>query len=359
MLFCLKSILLLLTLLWDTPRLSVGWTPLSSPMAKSQSRKAQLVSLSMISNVFPGGSKKVAYLPRDVKEAVSRCREATQEALKNRISRMDVEFPVGTKFGVEKSTKKKKKRSDSSDGKPTREQLQQSDRELARLFVEMFQPVGGERIAVCFADSDQADAANKKWTNDYTASSVILSMDRRRSSLGKKKKANTKSKGFAAKLTAEIEDTGEQQSSGARFQLPDNTEVAIFVAPGPRELVVIEKICDTVGMDTLVVLLNARLSTMPTFGSAAATELFTKQFDTIFHLAAAPQEAAPSCLLYCAYPGDWVLARKPVVGQPKTILTQASRPTDDECRDAFDHLELSDVEKGVENMVENLAGWFR
>ena len=53
-------------------------------------------------------------LPRDVKDAVSRCRAATQEALKNRMSRMDIEFPVGTKFGVEKVPKAKK-----SDGAPT------------------------------------------------------------------------------------------------------------------------------------------------------------------------------------------------------------------------------------------------
>ena len=50
-------------------------------------------------------------IPRDVKDAVSKCRSAMQEALKNHISRMDVEFPVGTKFGVEKDAVSKKKKS--------------------------------------------------------------------------------------------------------------------------------------------------------------------------------------------------------------------------------------------------------
>jgi hypothetical protein len=180
-------------------------------------------------------------------------------------------------------------------------------------------------------------------------------MDRRKSSAAKKNK-----KGFAAKLADEIDDTdADGQSSGAPFQLPKDTEVAIFVAPGPRELLVVEKICRLVGEGTLVILLNARLATVQNFGSVAATELFTKTFVTVFQLGAAPQAAAPGCLLYCAYPGNWIVARKPTVGQPRTICVQSTMPTSAECLDAFARLELSDVERGVENVVDNLASWFR
>jgi len=44
-----------------------------------------------------------------VKEAVSKCRTAVQKELKDKLSRMVVEFPVGTKFGVEKTSTNKKK----------------------------------------------------------------------------------------------------------------------------------------------------------------------------------------------------------------------------------------------------------
>ena len=303
-----------------------------------------MVSFGGDGNTDSGASVK---LPRDVKDAVSRCREATQEALKNRMSKMDIEFPVGTKFGVEKSPKAKKQ-----DGAPTKNVLDQSDRELARLFVDMFQPVGGQNIAVAFADQSSADAAKKKWKDDSTASCRILAMNRRKNSNKKK----SKPKGFAAKLAAEIDD---DSSDSGPFELPAGTEVALFVAPGPKELVVIEKICNDVGDGALVVLLNARLSKVSNFGTASGEKLFTQDFEPVFCLSAAPQEVAPDCLLYHAYPGDWVMARKPKVGQPKTILTQKNKPTDDDCMEAYKSIEIGELEKGVEGALENVAGWFR
>ena len=306
-----------------------------------------------VGNLFAGDTKNKPSLPRDVKEAVSICRAATQEALKNRVSRMDIEFPVGAKFNVEPQPKRKN--ASSGDNTPTKEDLARSDRELARLFVDMFQPVGGENLSVIFTDVSSADAAKKKWKDDSTAKCRILSLDRRKSASPKKK---VKAKGFAAKLAAEIEEDGE--SVGGPFKLPENTEVAIFVSPGPKELVVVERICDEVGMGTLVILLNARLSTISNFGTSAAAELFRKEFESVFHLAAfQPQEVAPNCLLHRAYPGKWILARKPSVGSPKTILVTEARPSTEEAATSFDNLEISDVEKGVEDMVQNVAGWFK
>jgi Domain of unknown function (DUF1995) len=325
---------------------------LESLSSRSTNRRGAMWRRNMISNLFGSGDGgKLPQLPRDVKEAVSRCREATQAALKDRISRIDIEFPVGTKFGVEKGGTAPTKRVDGD--KPTREDLDKSDRELARIFVEMFQPVGGENLVVTFNVVETAEIAKKQWEGDPTAAARILSMDRRESA-AKKKKA--KVKGFAAKLAAEIDDDADESGP---FQLPSNTEVALFVAPGPRELVVIERICESVGMGTLVILLNARLSCINNFGSAAAEKLFLTEFEPVFNLAAAPQDSAPGCLLHCAYGKDWILARKPAVGQPKTILVQDARPTSDECKSALGSLELSEVEKNVESAMENVANWFR
>jgi hypothetical protein len=310
--------------------------------------------------------KDLPKLPRDVKDAFKQCRAAVQEALGNRLSRMDVEFPVGTKFGVEKAPSKGKGKGNSSDSSsdnsPTQATLDQSDRELARLFVEMFQPVGGSNICAVFNDVALADAAKQRWKDDPSAESRILSLDRRKqASGGAPKKKKKVVKGFAAKLAAEVGDDSEDgaPSGGGPFQLPEGTEVALFVAPGPKEIVIIERICQSAGMGTLVVLLNARLSSIDNFGSDAARKLFTQDFEPVFNLSAGPQEAAPGCLLHRAYPGDWVLARKPSVGQPKTILSQGERPLEEECRVAFDALELTDVERGMENVLENVAGWFR
>uniref|UniRef100_A0A7S2HRV3 DUF1995 domain-containing protein n=1 Tax=Helicotheca tamesis TaxID=374047 RepID=A0A7S2HRV3_9STRA len=169
--------------------------------------------------------------------------------------------------------------------------------------------------------------------------------------------------GFAAKLAAEVEDDADSGSGGGGggpFKLPDGCEVALFISPGPREYIIIERICNEVGMGTLVLLLNARLEKMEKYASAEAEELFTKDFESIFHLAASPyQNVSPNCLVYHAYPNDWILARKPKVGPPKTIARQEGTFSEEDCRLAFENLEIGDVEKGVEDVLENVANWFK
>ena len=327
------------------------------------------MSLSMI---FDGGKNSDPTLPKDVKECVSRCRAAVQSALEQKMSRMDIEMPVGANFGVEKGAAGKKKGGgrmadalgDSSNGgAPTMDQLTKSDRELARIFVEMFQPLGGEHISCIFKDEGLAEQARKRWRNEVGASCRVLAVDRKGKSSrgggmgggGKKGGKSKKKMGFAQKMAAEIEGDG---TSGP-FVLPEGTEVALFVAPGAKELVAIERICNEVGMGTLVILLNARLGKMTNYGTEQAKKLFTEEFEPVFHLSAAPQSEAPGCLMHRAYPTDWILARKPKVGAPKTIATYSDKPTEEQCAEAYDSIELSDMEKTTENLAENLAGWFK
>lgn len=76
-------------------------------------------------------------------------------------------MPVGANFGVEGKKSKNNKRgnlssltgdeSEDADVALTLEKLETSNRELARLFVEMFQPLGGEAIAAVFNDEYLAD----------------------------------------------------------------------------------------------------------------------------------------------------------------------------------------------------------
>ena len=344
----------------------------SAYIALSRIRRPSATSLHLIGNLLEETKKSSPEptLPRDAKDAVSACREAVQEALQKRMSRMDVEFPVGTKFSVEKDSDGGRKRgrvapSQDVKGTPTRDQLDKSDRELARLFVEMFQPVGGGAITVAFTNEDLAEEAKKRWKGDASAVCKIVSIGRNKKGsvsrgmggggMGNKKVKKKRPAGFAAKMAAELDDDGD---SGP-FALPKGTEVALFIAPGPRDLIAIERICGDVGMGTLVVLINARMTEATGFGTEAAKELFLGEFESIFHLAAAPQVAAPGCLLHRAYPGKWVLARKPKVGPPKAIGVYMDRPGEEECRVAYDAIELSDVERGVESALQNVAGWFK
>lgn len=323
----------------------------------------------MVGNVFGfgGGDSKDPQLPKDVKDAISKCRGAVQKGLENKISRMDVEMPVGANFGVENRKASKNKRGNISSlagGEEhqeglTMEKLDTSNRELGRLFVEMFQPLGGEHISAVFNDEYLANGARRRWSGDLSAECNILAIDRkgRRGILksGKKGKKR-KSKGFAAKMAEELEDEG---ASSGPFNLPQDTEVALFVAPGPKELIAIERICNEVGMGTCVILLNARLSLIDKYASDDARKLF-EGFEPIWSLSAAPQEDAPGCLMHRSYPGKWILARKPAVGPPKTIATkEGAKFTGEECKEAFGKIEVSELEEGVEKLAENMAGWFK
>uniref|UniRef100_A0A7S3VH04 DUF1995 domain-containing protein n=1 Tax=Chaetoceros debilis TaxID=122233 RepID=A0A7S3VH04_9STRA len=359
----MKRILLSLLVISDAQSFQISRLA-SAPRASTQLQ---------ISNIFQQstGSSQPS-LPKDVKEAVSQCRAAVQKGLENRLSRMDVEFPVGTKFGVEKNSGQAKKRGgklasamgdDDNNSGITKNLLDTSDRELGRLFVEMFQPVGGDNIACVFSDGNLADAARIKWKGDLGAECRITSISRgskmKKASMkgmkgmgagskGKKKK----NKQFAAKMNEEFSD----ENSGP-FKLPDNCEVALFVAPTAKDLITVNRICDEVGMGTLVVLLNARLGLIDNFGTEESKEFFASEFEDMYYLSIAPQDAAPGCLMNRAYPNDWILARKPKVGPPKTIETFSKNPSSEECAAAFETVEIGDMEKNVENVLENVATW--
>ena len=292
----------------------------------------------------------------------------------------DIEFPVGTKFGVEKNANSKKKggklasalASDNDDSKSssgiTREILDASDRELARLFVEMFQPLGGDHISVVFHDSNLADSAKQSWKNDASAECRILSLNKGKKiksalkiktkgmggqGMGNKNKGRMSKKvAFATKMNEEF----DAELSGP-FKLPEGCELAIFISPTVKDLVTIKNVCEDVGMGTLVVLLNARLSLVDNFGSDENRDFFEDEFEDVFYLSIASQEAAPGCLMHRAYPNDWIVARKPKVGTPKTIATFADKPTDEQCKEAYESIEVGDMEKVAENVLDNVASW--
>lgn len=231
----------------------------------------------------------------------------------------------------------------------------------------MFQPLGGEHITTIFNDEYLADEARQRWSSDISAECNIIAIDRKgkRSRGGilksgvKGKQKKKKAMGFASKLAAELEDDASVSTSGP-FTLPKGTEVALFVSPGPKELISVERVCSEVGMETCVILLNARLSTIEKFSSDAARELFLEKFEPVWSLSAAPQADAPGCLIHRQYPGPWVLARKPKVGAPKTIASkEGGKFTAEECKDAFGKIELSELEKGSEKIAENMASWFK
>ncbi|KAL3794179.1 hypothetical protein HJC23_012886 [Cyclotella cryptica] len=298
--------------------------------------------LSMI-NVFGGGELKEPQLPKDVKDAILKRCGVVQKGLEDRISRMvseliDCVFDAPTLASKNKRGNLSYLTGDSSESSLTLDKLDPSNRELARLFVEMFQPLGSSHICTVFNDEYLADQARERWSDDIRHA--------------REEEGN----GICGKDCGGI---GRGSDSGP-FSLPKETEVALFVAPGPKELIAIERICNEVGMGTCVILLNARLSLIDKFVSDDARKLFLEEFEPIWSLSAAPQDEAPGCLMHRAYPGPWMLARKPKVGAPKTIaIKQGEKFSGEECKDAFGKVEISELERGTERLAENMANWFK
>ena len=118
---------------------------------------------------------------------------------------------MGANFGVENSKGKNKRGNLSSltgdeeqqEGL-TLEKLDTSNRELARLFVEMFQPLGSEHISAVFNDEFLAEQARQRWSNDISAECKILAIDRKGKKggilKGKKGGKKKKAKGFAGEF---------------------------------------------------------------------------------------------------------------------------------------------------------------
>ena len=291
---------------------------------------------------------------------------------------------MGTKFGIEKNNGINKRKGgklasvlssvndSSSTSGLTRDVLDTSDRELARLFVEMFQPLGGDHISVVFHDTNLAEAAQQAWKGDVGAECKITSLNK-----GKKVKSalkemkskqgmsglgmgasgggkKSKKKAFATKMNEEFDD-----SSSGPFRLPEGCELALFVSPSIKDLITIKSICEDVGMGTLVVLLNARLSLIESFGSEENEQFYKNEFESIFYLSVAPQQAAPGCLMHRSYPNDWIVARKPKSGAPKTIATYTDKPSEKELSDAYESIEVGDMEKATETILDNVSTWLK
>ena len=99
------------------------------------------------------------------------------------------------------------------------------------------------------------------------------------------------------------------------------------------------------------------MSLIDNFGSDENQMYFENEFESIFYLSVAPQEVAPGCLMHRSYPKDWIVARRPKTGPPKTIATFSDKPTDVQCSEAYESIEVGEFEKAAESVLDNVSAW--
>ena len=234
----------------------------------------------------------VAY-PVTLKQVVSRMTKMTQNALRGRNSRMQVELPPGVDFGVEIAKK--------SEGA---KDIKKSNREAARLFGEMFQPLSSN-LVVMFSTEAEAETARKSWGVVFRGD--VLCIDA----------PNKEAKGYgklrSRKFTLQEQEQALMANDG--IYVPDGTEVLIFTAPRPKDWKKIKKVSEKFGDDTLVLVLNPRIDVIKEKLDEDMLEWIETTFLSVFHYAPPPLVNSKAIddrdvLMYHEFDGGWSLAEK-------------------------------------------------
>lgn len=266
-------------------------------------------------------------MPNNINAVVSQLRGSVQAALQARTSRIEVELPPAAEYGVE--TQEKRKRG----SKVTLADVQQSERELARLFIGMFEGTGLVP-EVLFPDRQQAAAACQIWGAEIEphakvraltgvcADGAAANAPRTKSKSKTPKRGSSGGGGFGSPARPR----GGPKRDTAIAAIPTDTEVTFVVNPGSLQLAAVREFCEDAGMDKLVILLNARRDAME-----AELRFLDETFVQVYCFV--PQATAPNedpSVLWRCYPHEWVYARKPKLGAPRPLLQGDERPTADE-----------------------------
>ncbi len=270
-----------------------------------------------------------ATLPRTTSEMVDQLRGSVQAALQARTSRMVVELPAGFDFGVE--TKQKGEAGLSAE---------RSDRELARLFLEMFDGTGIDPV-VLFSNGAQVSTCKRRWTEKHSSRVFALYGDSAAPPSPLSKAKAKRGKGAAAKSKGGGGGFGAPpppppEASGLA-RVPSSAEVTFVVDPRQAQLAALRDFCESNGDERLVVLLNPRaLGGVAAAGDESLSEIADRElagyfcadrFEPAFVFrTTAAQGEGETAVLWRAFPDPYVLARKPKIGPPRELLREGSMP---------------------------------
>ena len=297
-------------------------------------------------------------LPRNVKEMIGQLRSSVQGALSSRESRISVEMPVGFEFGVEGERAKRK----GSAKVLTNADIERSNRELARLFVGMFEGTGLAPL-VLFPTVAEAAYAKKFWAApglEARVQALVPSGEPAATKVSATTAATSRGfggggGGFGGGAASKGKGKGGKakvKEMPPLARVPEAAEVIVVVAPYEAQMSVLREFCESAGMEKLVILLNARLedaldTTAPSRrffahggdGGFVTAYTFLTQPLGVKASEATPKSSGDPLVLWRSYPSEWVFARKPAIGAPRRLLERAgtdSRPSVDDMKAALE-----------------------
>jgi hypothetical protein len=274
-------------------------------------------------------------LPSDVKSLVEELRVATQTALSSRVSRIDIEIPLG--MGL------------TSGGKSQDANI--GSRELARIFCEMFSQLEATTV-VAFGSEPLAKAAAQSWGKGVKAKCIALAAP------AGKKGASTSSPGFgSSKIQSKAAKPGK---ASANAGVPAGTEIVFAVGPfNAKGYSAVETISRRFDKSVLVVLLNAHLDNETPYASTAQRDYIRSEFERVFCFRplVTSGDNPEELLVYRAFPGQWTLARMRSSGRPLPIAEQADLFSREELEQAL--IRAGPLEKGALEALGSLFSNFK
>jgi hypothetical protein len=265
--------------------------------------------------------------------------------LRDRRSRMEVNLPRGVPLGVEAPNLDK-------DG----DKYVKADRELARLVVELFKPIIDATVVV-FPQQWQARKAADIWGTALVKTSSFEAMGAAPAVGSAGKRGGKKKKGGGFGSAAGGGGGGGGAGVGASA-IPPGTEVLIVVAPSPKELQVVRRISDELGMDTLIIVLNTPLALAANYMPKDDAAALLQAFEPVLFLNPLNDPSVKTLdnmLLFRSYPGPWQIAQKGALGPPTVLAEKDGRFEKEET--------LAALRKGAENnakpaMEKIMQGFF-
>ena len=255
-------------------------------------------------------------LPTSPKAVATEMSVAVQAALQARQYRLEVTTPPGLCFGLFGKEVAKQLLGDPS-ATPSASVRGLAERELAFLFVEMFQAYGAQ-CACVMRDSKQVKATEREWARSKLTPRVVDSLAKAMPASG--------GGGFGA---------------ATRSRVTEAPKVLIVSSASTQTLRELAPISEELGSNAVVVLLNPAQSQSTLPGGAPGRFAF----ESVFCLQDNPHPEWRGGLLYRAYPYSWELGAAGATGAPKVHGRSAERPT------------LDAIEAGFEK-IEGDSNWF-
>lgn len=248
-----------------------------------------------------GNTQKVV-IPNSTREVLDQLKSSMGILVKSGLPRADVDLPAGLRLGLENVMDPLIQPAPE----PSKAQVLQADRELARVFLAMFKVVK-DSLSIVFRTNKQAAAAKKLW-GDAVGRARVVAMPR----------------SGAQKTAFSSSDEGEMSNAFIQSLKDMRGGFVVVVAPRRPQLAAVARAAEEVDSKMGFILLNARLRGVR---KDPLRQEVSDGFNAAFHVRLCGREGEG--LVYRALQdgsSPWILARRKL---PSTIAMEVGRSFDE------------------------------